>query len=193
MITRTTGLSPFEVVYGRRLVTPATMMSSDNPLPDATSMIEQLELVRGKLLQAQALMEVQSTVAHSGVLFKEGDQVLVSASRVHGGPSQRTSKGKWQELWRGPFTVNKVVNDNAYGLEMPEWFNGYPVFNIEYLKQWYQDDYDDQIDATVELSDLGQLSGQASNRSSGSPVSTPPRRSGRAVRPSQRLKEAGDG
>ena len=193
MVTRTTGLSPFEVVYGRRLVTPATMMSSDNPQPDASSMIEQLELVRGKLLQAQALMEVQSTVAHSGVLFKEGDQVLVSASRVHGGPSQRTSKGKWQELWRGPFTVNKVVNENAYGLEMPEWFNGYPVFNIEYLKQWYQDDHDDQIDATVEVSDLGQLSGQASNRSSGSPVSTPPRRSGRAVRPSQRLKEAGDG
>jgi hypothetical protein len=100
-------------------------------------MTEQLDDVRAKLFQAQAIMELSPSMPHSTVTFEVGDHVLVAASRVHGGEPQRT-KAKWQELWRGPFFVSQVLSSNAYRLEMPDWFLGHLVFNVEYLKVWQQ-------------------------------------------------------
>jgi hypothetical protein len=135
MAVRTTGTSPFEVVYGRAPTLPATM-AVPGPQLEATAMTEQLDTIRAKLLQTQALMELHPSSTHSVLTFSVGDQVLVAATRVHGGPPQRTSKAKWQELWRGPFTVSEVLSPNVYKLDMPDWFMGHPVFKVEYLKQW---------------------------------------------------------
>jgi hypothetical protein len=68
--------------------------------------------------------------------YKEGDWVLVARDRVTGGPALKTPKAKWQHLFRGPFQVTKQINDNAYQLQMPTWFQGHPVFNIGHLRRW---------------------------------------------------------
>jgi hypothetical protein len=157
-----------------------------------------LDTIRAKLLQTQALMELHPSSTHSVLTFSVGDQVLVAATRVHGGPPQRTSKAKWQELWRGPFTVSEVLSPNVYKLDMPDWFMGHPVFNVEYLKQWHgqQHNLPPTIATMINSEDDSELVKVLS------PVANlvtplvqspaPVRRSARAPKPSWRLRVGGD-
>jgi hypothetical protein len=55
MAVRTTGTSPFEVVYGRAPTLPATL-AAPSPQLEATAMTEQLDTIRAKLLQTQAII-----------------------------------------------------------------------------------------------------------------------------------------
>ena len=192
MKVRPTGLSPFEVVYGRALTLPATMAVPGTQL-EATAMTEQLDDVKAKLLQAQALMELSPSITRSTLTFEEGDQVLVAASRVHGGEPQRTNKAKWQELWRGPFIVSKVLSSNAYRLEMPDWFLGHPVFNVEYLKAWHPPPSEAVVTALEE--EVGQVEVSSPVAKLAPPQVHPPvtvRRSGRVPKPSWRRRVGGD-
>jgi hypothetical protein len=52
------------------------------------------------------------------------------------GADKRTPKFSFKYL--GPFKVKRVVNDNAYELDLPEPLRIYPVFNANRLKS-YQD------------------------------------------------------
>jgi hypothetical protein len=92
MTIKITGTSPFEVVYGRALTLPATMAIPGLQL-EATAMTEQLDAIRAKLLQTQALMELNPSVAHSVLTFSEGDQVQQECMVVRPNvPARRNGK-----------------------------------------------------------------------------------------------------
>ena len=133
MKVRPSGLPPFEVVNGRVLSLPATMAVPGTQL-EATAMTEQLDYVKAKLLQAQALMQLSPSLAHSTLAFEVRLEIrfwwLLPGCMVRS--LNAPTRAKWQEFWRWPFVVSSVLSSNAYRLEMPNWFLGHPVFNVEF-------------------------------------------------------------
>ena len=135
MTNRTTGKSPFEIVYGYLPRTPITLNSERGPTDD--SFEELTAEVRDAMTVAQQASKDQTDQHRTETLYKVGDLVLLHASRMEGGPrTQRTSKHKWQEQWRGPYTITDIHGNNAYTLAMPSSFRGHTTFNIQFLKEW---------------------------------------------------------
>jgi len=99
--------------------------------------------LRDEIIAAQERQRFTANLHREYTRFNVGDSVVVAKDRVHGGPSANTSKDKWQHLWRGPFTVKSCKGENAYELEMPDWFLGHPVFNVSHLQKWKARDPED--------------------------------------------------
>jgi hypothetical protein len=161
-VNRTTGKSPFEIVYGYLPKTPVTLNSVQTPTGDSPE--ERFAGVRDAMVLAQQAQKRQTDLHRTDTTHKVGDLVLLHASRMQGGPNtQRTSKRKWQEIWRGPYTILALHGENAYTLEMPSTFKGHPTFNIEYLKEWNDNENQDHIDANDQGDDENQLVTEASD------------------------------
>jgi hypothetical protein len=202
LVNRTTGKSPFESTYGYVPLTPATL-HSDQP-PAGESPFERFAEIRDAMITAQQASKEQADQHLTETVHQVGDLVLLAASRMQGGPStQRTSKHKWQELWRGPYTITGCHGDNAYSLDMPSTYRGHTTFNIRFLKPWFAnhevvfDDNDDQTDQTEpnEYPETFDDAVEGTNDVSDdtAPVSSPEppvRRSQRGLKPSRRLMEA---
>jgi hypothetical protein len=146
LTNRTTGKSPFEITYGYLPLTPATLNSYQST--DPNSPIERFAGVRDAMIVAQQASKVSADQHLTETVYQVGDWVLLAASRTKlSSRTQRTSKAKWQELWRGPFRVIATHGPNAYTLDMPETFLGHPTFNTRFLIAWSADhevepDYD---------------------------------------------------
>ena len=142
-----THMSPFFAVYGQHPRTPLNASISSTRADDSVvsniaegGMAAKHEFItsaiKDALVKAQEVQRNATNRHRADQAFSIGDSVLVAADRVHGGPPMNTEKYKWQELWRGPFTIQSRVGENAYQLAMPEWFEGHPTFNISHLKPW---------------------------------------------------------
>ena len=69
-------------------------------------------------------------------VFNIGDEVLVQADALRSSSVQATRpKSKLDLKYEGPFKIIKVINDNAYRLEIPIQFGVHNVFNITKLKR----------------------------------------------------------
>ena len=148
LVNRTTGKSPFEIIYGYLPTTPATINSTQKPTTD--SIEDRFANVRDAMIIAQQAQKQQTDLHRLETKHQVGDLVLLHASRMQGGPrTQRTSKHKWQELWRGPYTIKATHGDNAYTLEMPSTFRGHPTFNIQFLKEWYSKEPEEHEDSST--------------------------------------------
>jgi hypothetical protein len=68
--------------------------------------------------------------------FKEGDMVWLDSRNIK---THRPTK-KLDDLWFGPFPVEKVINRNAYKLKLTPAFKGvHPVFHISLLRRYEPD------------------------------------------------------
>ena len=65
--------------------------------------------------------------------YAVGDRVLLSTANM---PVPRNLTRKLSRLYDGPFTVEKVVSDNAYRLKLPESVRMHPVFNVSQLRPY---------------------------------------------------------
>lgn len=65
------------------------------------------------------------------IVFKEGDQVLLSTDHLKLIGINSSITPKFAAKFIGPFKVLKAVNDNAYELELPTTLEIHPVINIE--------------------------------------------------------------
>ncbi|GJR44467.1 putative CCCH-type zinc finger family protein [Tanacetum coccineum] len=119
----TTCKSPFEVVYGRNLITPLDLV----PVPkvgwfseEGGDQSEQIkELHRSGDLVWIHLRKERFPVGHFGKLKPRGD---------------------------GPFRVLKKINDNAYKIELPGHYNVFATFNVADLSP-YKGDSGDEPDS----------------------------------------------
>nr|GEU28731.1 hypothetical protein [Tanacetum cinerariifolium] len=134
-VNRTTGKSPFEVVYERNPITPLDLV----PVPevgrfskegaDQSEQIKELHrLVQEQIIQHNKEYKEHADKLRKQVLYREGD---------------------------GPFRVLKKINDNAYKIELPGHYNVSAIFNIADLSP-YKGDSDDEPDSRSSLFQEGE-------------------------------------
>nr|GFA26772.1 transposon Ty3-G Gag-Pol polyprotein [Tanacetum cinerariifolium] len=112
-VNRTTGKSPFEVMYGRNLITP-------------------LDLVH--------VLEEHADKGRKQVLYREGDLVWIHLRRER---FPAGHFGKWKPRGDGPFRVLKKINDNAYNIELPSHYKVSATFNVADLSPYKGDSDDE--------------------------------------------------
>ena len=125
-----TGSTPFFIVYGKHPNTPMDLVVDREKdaeaqklregFPSAAAFLERRTAVvkqaRMAMESARQRMMAQTDGKRRDLKFKVGDQVSLKTS--HLGTSTLPSK-KLFPKWMGPFTVQQVVNDVAYMLELP--------------------------------------------------------------------------
>ena len=139
-----TGFSPFYLNFGQEVQLPldraiAGLRPTTNPVAaDRISRLKaELERARSNIEAAQRRQAKYADQHRRDVKFRVGDSVLLSTEHLRMvGADKRTPKFSFKYL--GPFKVKRVVNDNAYELDLPAPLRIYPVFNANRLKA-YQD------------------------------------------------------
>jgi hypothetical protein len=137
-----TGFSPFYLNYGREVQLPldhavAALGPSSNP--EAMARIRRLhvDLARAhtNLEKAQQRQAKYADRHRRAVTFRVGDKVLLSTAHLKLlGSEKRTPKFTYKYL--GPFQVKRVINANAYELDLPPQLQIHPVLNIDRLKPY---------------------------------------------------------
>jgi hypothetical protein len=143
-IQASTGFTPFYLNYGQEIMLPldraiAELRPCKNP--EAESRIKQL---KSSLIKARANIELaQHRQAHyvdqhrREVSFKIGDQVLLSTEhlKLTGAAGSRTAKFTYKYI--GPFKIKRVINPNAYELDLPAQLQIHPVLNVSRLRPYH--------------------------------------------------------
>ena len=145
------GVAPYELLYGRN---PATSVdralssavtdqgsNTSDALADVPAARERWERmaaawgkVRGKLLDAQKRMAAQADRHRREESFAVGDAVLLSTEHLKINDPQHNAK--LAHLFCGPFPVKRVINANAYELELPAHMHIHATMNISHLRRY---------------------------------------------------------
>jgi hypothetical protein len=156
---RSTGMSPFLVVYGRNPFTPLDL----TPLPaaehystegaDRSEQIKSLhKQVREKIENNNIVYQRRANLHRKKVVFQEGDLVWIhlSKNRFPGGRF-----GKLKPRADGPFKVLQRINDNAYRVDLPGHYNVSATFNVADLSPFVPED-DDPFDSRTSPFEEGE-------------------------------------
>jgi len=138
-----TGFTPFYLNGGREVTVPLDLAIEEartTRQPDAAARIQQLhrslEAAKEHLLKAQRRQAHHADKHRREVLFKVGDEVLLSTAHLKLiGGGDRTAKFTYKYI--GPFKIKRVVNNNAYELELPPQLQIHPVLNVSRLKAYH--------------------------------------------------------
>ena len=139
----TTGFSPFYLATGREARMP--LDAAIEPLHGANSNAtavttlqrweEALVHARTNIATAQARQSRYADLHRRNAVIKLGDRVLLSSKHVTLlGDARRTRK--LTSRFIGPYTVTRVVNANAYELDLPPELRIHPVVNVSQLKPY---------------------------------------------------------
>ena len=139
-----TGFTPFYLNFGQEVqmpldyaIAPARLTNNPEAAARIRQLHEDLERTRRHIEQAQQRQAKYADEARRDVTFKVGDPVLLSTEHLRlVGSDSRTPKFTFKFI--GPFKVKRVVNENAYELDLPPTFQIYPVLNISRLKPYQE-------------------------------------------------------
>jgi hypothetical protein len=146
-----TGISPFEMVYGHKprlpidtalspIIPPPLLSTSASNIPAAVTMAERLKSVwasgKANLESAQVRQKKYADQHRRIEKFNINDLVWLETKDLKLLEHQRRAF-KLSAQYIGPFKIIKVVNDNAYQLELPPSLPIYPVINISRLKRYH--------------------------------------------------------
>jgi len=135
VVHKTTQLSPFEVVYGFKALTPKDLIPLPNPIEfihkegaSWADFVKKLhEKVKIQIQQQSDKYARQNNKGKRGISFEEGDWVWLHL-RKDRFPKQR--KSKLSPCGDGPFQILKKINNNAYQLDLPEDYGVHTTFNV---------------------------------------------------------------
>ncbi len=152
---RSTGMSPFEMLFARHATTNLDLLFGDPPgrniHGDASEYAQDLK----KRMQAahkwarknmHMAIERQKRAYHKDKqFFAPGDKVWLFTPQLKKG-----EKKKFHTYWTGPWTVHEKINDVVYRLAPHEAWKrrGQEVVSVDRLKRYYGID-EDQQEATV--------------------------------------------
>jgi len=140
-VQASTGFTPFRLNNGQEARMPidhVTQAVRDCPSQEASDRTQRLvnDLAKAKeyLLKAQQRQVKYADQHRRHVTFAVGDKVLLSTGHLKirgfvGSP-------KFASKYIGPFTVKRVINDNAYELDLPAQLQIHPTINISRLKAY---------------------------------------------------------
>ena len=136
-IHSSTGKSPFEVVYGKRLllpimVTKEQIFAADEFIGDFESSYAQ---VKRAILCSQEKQKREADKHRRNVNLKVGQYVLLRFEKAR--LKKRQEKGKFVKLstrYYGPFKITDKVNDLTFTLELPPTWKLHNVFHVSLVK-----------------------------------------------------------
>jgi hypothetical protein len=149
-----TGLTPFEVMFRRspRLpldiaLSPSLPLQRGSPsppsaLPAVNNFLERHKYIwaraKENALKAQADQKTHADKHRREELFAVGDEVLLSVKdlRLAADSTEAQRAAKLTARFVGPLKVTRVINPNAYELELPPQLRIHPVQNISKLRRY---------------------------------------------------------
>ena len=145
-----TGLTPFEVMFRRapRLPLDAALAPLRGRPPTDTATVPAAadflqrhrylwDVAKSNLLRAQADQKRFADQHRRDERYEVGDEVLLSTkdlAPVVDAAHRRAAK--LTARFVGPFRVTRVINDNAYELELPPQLRIHPVQNVSKLRRY---------------------------------------------------------
>ncbi len=139
----TTGFTPFYLYYGQEARLPLDLAlapltkSADNPAAaEATARWRRAQQrALDNTEQAQRRQAVYADQHRRTVRFAVDDRVLLSTEHLKLVGEKKRAR-KFTERYVGPYRVKRVVNANAYELELPATLKIHPVINVSQLKEY---------------------------------------------------------
>jgi hypothetical protein len=139
--SRTTGFTPFRLMYGTVAMTPHELKhGSPQTNPKAILDIDEpiakdlLDGDRVNALDALSKYQVATKAWRDKVVtpkeFEEGDLVLIKTSRTK-------SRCKLEPKWEGPFIIKKKTSPNAYRLARKIGEDLEHSWNVDNLRKFY--------------------------------------------------------
>jgi transposase InsO family protein len=139
-----TGLSPFEVLYGSNPNVPASLLRPQSIAapPDVKEILSQhctrFQVVQDHLRKAQKLMSDQYNKHHRDISFNVGDLVYLDSSNISITPNASKSKKpkskKLSSKFLGPFKILERPSPLNYRLALHPDSRIHPVFHVSLLK-----------------------------------------------------------
>jgi len=143
--SKTTGLSPFKVVYGVEPWSPLDLTPralDEKPSVEASKRVEEIkhlhDQVKLRIKKSNACYQAQVNKHKKRVLFQLGDLVWVHL-RKERFPSKR--KPKLMPRADGPFEILERENHNAYKVNLPRDYEVSATFNVPDLSPYLEDDH----------------------------------------------------
>ena len=141
---RTTGISPFKVVYGLDPLGPLDLVPrplDQKPSADAEQRVKEIqhlhEKVRVRIRKSNLSYSTQANKHRRERVFQPGDLVWIHL-RKERFPAQR--KTKLIPRANGPFEVLERINDNAYKVDLPIDYGVSAIFNVADLSPYLEDE-----------------------------------------------------
>ena len=133
-----TGFSPFYLNYGYEPVTPIELIREDEraKTESVASFIQRVasdwKLARENLNRSVHLQTKYYDKKGRDVGYKVGDLVLLSTRNL----KLKSTPGKLQKRFVGPFRVIETIGEQAYRLSLPDEWRIHPVFHVSLLRDW---------------------------------------------------------
>jgi len=134
-----TGHTPFELDCGQHPSTPISL-TKESEVPAADNFVNHwssmIKLAKDSLREAQERQIKYANEHRRHLIFKIGDQVLLSMKNTNTPVDRNRPTKKLTPRFAGPYTVVQVISSTAYKLDLPHDMKIHPVFHISLLKPY---------------------------------------------------------